>query len=272
MSLRLARADDLPAVQAFLRAHEASSIFPLANMAGDGPSSQKLWLTGGAAVEGVIALGASGFVMPQWPGLDAAEVMRALSGERIGALVGDAAQVTALCASLPGRPRHLSREPLCTLDLSDLILPEPDGTRLAPIRPKDAEIVISYRAAFDVETMSEPPGSARAKAELDVGRWLRAGTHRLLWQGKRPVALTGLNARLADVVQVGGVYTPPGLRGRGFARRAVAWHLAEARQAGARRATLFAANEPALRAYRAIGFSQVGWMGLALLPHAVTLP
>lgn len=272
MSLRPATAADLPAVESFLRAHEASSIFPLANMAGDGPSAQKLWIAGEAGVEGVIALGASGFLMPQWPGLDAAEVMRALSGQRVAALVGDDAQVTALCAALPEPPRHLSHEPLCTLDLSDLIVPEPNGTHLAPIRPEDAETVIAYRTAFDVETLSAPAESARAKAELDVGRWLRAGTHRLLWQGDRPVALTGLNARLADVVQVGGVFTPPELRGQGHARRAVAWHLVEARAAGARRAALFAANDPALRAYRAIGFAQVGWMGLALLPRPVTLP
>ncbi len=272
MSLRPATSADLPAVETFLRAHEASSVFPLANMAGSGPSPQKLWLTGRDGVDGVIALGNSGFVMPQWPGLDAAQVLRALSGQRVAALIGDHAQVTALCTPLPTPPRHLSREPLCTLDLSELVLPEPHGTRLAPIRPEDAETAIAFRTAFDVETMSQPAKTARAKAELDVARWIRAGTHRLLWQGDRPVALTGLNARLTEVVQVGGVYTPPELRGQGFARRAVAFHLAEARAGGARRATLFAANEAALRAYRAIGFAQVGWMGLALLSRTVTLP
>jgi predicted GNAT family acetyltransferase len=59
---------------------------------------------------------------------------------------------------------------------------------------------------------------------------------------------------LPDVVQVGGVYTPPALRGKGHARLALALHLAEARGKGVGRAILYAFSEPAARAYRAIGF------------------
>ena len=100
---------------------------------------------------------------------------------------------------------------------------------------------------------------------------MAAGNHRVLWRGTDPVALTGLNARLADVVQVGGVFVPPALRSQGFARRAVALHLAEARTGGASRAVLFAATPAAFRAYQAIGFNQTGWMGLALL-HKSMVP
>jgi predicted GNAT family acetyltransferase len=66
--------------------------------------------------------------------------------------------------------------------------------------------------------------------------------------------MTGFNATLPEIVQIGGVYTPADLRGRGYARRAVALHLAEARGKGTARAVLFAANDAAARAYRAIGF------------------
>lgn len=270
MTLRPATPADQPAILAHLRAHEASSIFPLANMVGTGPSPQHLWVA--ERGRGVIALGQTGFLMPQWPGLDPRRVLAALSGQRVAAIIGPSDQVEPLLAALGLKPRHHSREPLCTLALNRLIVPPAEGTRLEPLTRADADTAVEMRIAYDAETMAQPPQGARAKAEADVGRWLDQGSHRLLWREGQPVALTGLNARLADVVQVGGVFTPPALRGQGLARRAVAYHLAEARAAGALRAVLFAASEAALRAYKAIGFAQVGWMSLALLDRAVVLP
>ncbi len=70
--------------------------------------------------------------------------------------------------------------------------------------------------------------------------------------------MTGFNATVDDLVQVGGVYTPPEGRGRGLARRAVALHLQEAREKGARRGILFANDPSAIAAYRAVGFRPIG--------------
>jgi GNAT superfamily N-acetyltransferase len=270
MTLRPTTAADRPAILDHLRAHEASSIFPLANMIGTGPSPQQLWVA--ERGEGVVALGQPGFLMPQWPGLDPGQVLAALSGQRLSALIGPTDQVDPLLAALGLSPRHYSREPLCTLALNRLILPPAEGTRLEPPTPEDTGAVVEMRMAYDAETMAQRPQSARAKAESDVARWLGQGSHRLLWRQGQRVALSGLNARLADVVQVGGVFTPPALRSQGLARRAVAYHLAEARAAGALRAVLFAASAAALRAYQAIGFAQVGWMSLALLDRTVVVP
>lgn len=277
MSLRLASPADHPAIAAFLRQHEASSIFPLANLANRSP--QKLWCaqgeTGPAGVlKGVLALNPNGFLMPQWPGLDAAAARRALAGQSVSAIVGPSDQVKALLAALgigPKRLRHDGREPLCQLDLTDLILPQAAGTRLEPLREGDRDIVTRWRMAYNAESMGQTEDGALAQAQGDVERWLAAGNHRVLWRGDNPVALTGLNARLPDVVQVGGVFVPPALRSQGLARRAVAFHLADARSAGASRAVLFAATPAALRAYQAIGFTQIGWMGLALL-HKTLVP
>ena len=83
----------------------------------------------------------------------------------------------------------------------------------------------------------------------------------------KPVAMTGFNARLPEVVQIGGVYTPPELRGNGYAKLAVALHLIEARTAGATRAVLFAASESAARAYIAIGFQPAGQFSLLLFTN-----
>ena len=83
--------------------------------------------------------------------------------------------------------------------------------------------------------------------------------------------MTSLNAQVADTVQVGGVYVPPGMRGQGLGGAVVAAQLAELRSQGTRLAILFAANVPAARAYERIGFRHIGSYEIALLksPHKV---
>lgn len=273
MRLRPAQDSDRDAMVAFLQRHEAASIFPLSGLAGRAPSAQDHWIAEdrgpGGPMQGVVALGRTGFLMPQWPGLDPIGVFGALQGRRIAALTGPSEQVAALLALLPSPPRRLSREPLCTLALDRMVLPDTNGLRLAPIGPADVETAIGFRMAFDIETLAQPAETARAKAEADVAGWRLADSHRLLWDRDQPVALTGVNARLPDVVLVGGVYVPPALRNHGLARRAVGLHLAELRQRGTRRAVLFAANAAALAAYRALGFVAQGFMSVAILKAAV---
>jgi predicted GNAT family acetyltransferase len=70
--------------------------------------------------------------------------------------------------------------------------------------------------------------------------------------------MTGFNAALPDIVQIGSVYTPPEFRGQGHARRALALHLAQARDQGVTTAILFASGPAAVRAYQSIGFRQIG--------------
>jgi predicted GNAT family acetyltransferase len=78
------------------------------------------------------------------------------------------------------------------------------------------------------------------------------------------VAGTGFNARLPGIVQVGGVWVPPPLRRQGLARGAVALHLLEARTEGVGRAILFSASDHAARAYRSLGFREIGRFTLLL--------
>ena len=68
----------------------------------------------------------------------------------------------------------------------------------------------------------------------------------------------------ADEMHFGAVYTPPALRGKGHARRALALHLAQARANGVRRATLFASAQNAIAAYTPVGFKKIGEWVLAI--------
>ncbi len=87
-----------------------------------------------------------------------------------------------------------------------------------------------------------------------------------------PVASSSFNAvvNLSDhksVVQVGGVWTPPEYRSRGYGRAAVAASLLDAQAESARQAILFTADDnlPAQKAYLAIGFHRIGTYRLTIL-------
>ena len=75
------------------------------------------------------------------------------------------------------------------------------------------------------------------------------GDVRLLLEDGVPVAMSAVNARLPDMVQIGGVYVPPELRSRGRGGAVVAAQLLEERARGVREAVLFANNDAAARAF-----------------------
>jgi predicted GNAT family acetyltransferase len=79
-----------------------------------------------------------------------------------------------------------------------------------------------------------------------------------------PVALSAFNCTLPDIVQLGGIFTPPELRGRGYAKAAIAAQLQAAHAAGAERAVLFASDPKAIRCYEGLGFRRVSDFGLVL--------
>jgi predicted GNAT family acetyltransferase len=113
---------------------------------------------------------------------------------------------------------------------------------------------------------------APALAERQVDGWLRSDSLRVLLDGDQPVAMTGLDAGLPEIVLIGGVYTPPDMRGRGYARQAVALHLADLRAKGVERAVLSTDMPAAVRAYLAIGFRPIDDSALVLFRQPVTLP
>ena len=247
-------------------------MFPLSNLArfgldGDHDYAPSMWVAEGqGSVSGVLTVGRAGMVMPNLAGTDPAAAIDVLRGREVAGLVGPAEEVRPLLAALglAGHPTTLDRdEPHFALDLKDLTVPDGEG-RLLPLDAADAEETIRWRTEYNVEANGLSLEKAEAEARASYPNYVAAGSHRVLMSSDRPLATTGFNAFLPDIVQIGGVYTPPPLRGRGYARRAVALHLAEVRALGVSRATLFAGSEMAARAYRAIGFRQIGQWSLVL--------
>lgn len=272
--MREATPADRPAIEATLRARMATSLFPLSNllthgMAGGHPRAMRFWL---GPRDAVLGLTGAGVAMPQVPPERMGAAARALSGHPLAGIIGEAAQVAALRSALglDGAATTLdSVEPHFALDLHDLRIPDTARLSLRPLSAAPRDLVTRWREGYGRETLGWGD-DVPVQAEADVAAQLAAGRHRALFRGADPVAVTGFNAQVDDVVQVGGVWTPRDLRNRGFARAAVALHLVEAQEAGAARAILFAASGAAARAYRALGFQRVGDFALLLFAAPVT--
>jgi GNAT superfamily N-acetyltransferase len=267
--------DDRAEIEALLTARIDQAMFPLTNLRTHGltrgafPSDHdhalRLWRTG----DSLIALTKAGMLLPLLDGSpDLSDLPASLHGLTVIGSVGPAASVRPVLAALglDRLPTNTDRdEPGFTLDLARLAVPDHPGTTLRPLAPEDLPRVTDWRETYIGEVLGLTGPDARATAEADLASYLHRDSHRLLTKDGQPVALTGFNATLPEIVQVGGVYTPANLRGKGYARRAVALHLAEARATGVTRAVLFAASDAAAQAYRAIDFQPAADFTLFLL-------
>jgi GNAT superfamily N-acetyltransferase len=271
--------EDRAAVDAFLLAHADGSLFLRANLRTSGLVDGEEPYAGTYAgafddgrLVGVAAHYWNGNVILQAPRATA-EVARAACapGRRVRGFLGPWGQVVAARTALgfDGVAAHLeSCEVLMTLDLSALAVPAPlaDGRIVCrPTRDADLDLAIAWRVAYMVEELHRTEDDAtRAIADADVRRLHAEGVGWLVEDRGRPVAFSAFNARLPDVVQIGGVFTPPALRRRGYGRAVVAGSLRDASAAGVTRSVLFTGEEnvAAIRAYEAIGFRTVGDYGI----------
>jgi len=274
---------DEAALQAFLARRAHSSMFLRSNLAAGGivDRGQPYQSTYVAArdadgIRGVVGHSWHGMLQVQAPADvvgDLARAAAARSGRAVAGLVGPWAQVAAARTALgfdAARTRLCSHEDLFALDLAHLIVPAPlaDG-RVRCRRPESRELplLIDWRVAYDVEisNATDTPAFRQATA-VDIARLHARGATWVVTAGAGPVAYSAFNAQLPDTVQVGGVYTEPAHRGRGFARAVVAGSLLAARERGASQAVLFTGkdNDHAQRAYRALGFQVVGDYGVVL--------
>ena len=164
-----------------------------------------------------------------------------------------------------------SREDLFDLNLEELI--EPSGmtgpgivVRLA--QPADEDLLTAWRVAYRIEVLGGESGEA---LEKEVRESVVAGTKEGIWgvmeKDAEPVSMTGFNARVPGTVQVGGVYTPPEQRSRGYARIAVAASLKASREDGYRNSMLFTGHDQhaAQKVYRALGYQVIGGFRLLVM-------
>jgi RimJ/RimL family protein N-acetyltransferase len=283
---RLLQPGEEERLDTFLRRHADTSLFLRSNLRQSGlqPGAGAYHGTYAAAFRGeeMIAAAAhywNGNVMLVAPEAAAAVVGAAwqASGRKLGGLFGTIAAVDQAMDGLglkdkpikTGRPEILYR-----VSLDELILPPglQDGTvTCRRARLADFDLIVPWRIAYDIEIMGGADDLAtRERSIVWAERTIAAGDMWLLEEAGRPVATSCFNAKLPDIVQIGGVWTPPQQRGRGYARAVVGGSLAAARQEGVTASVLFTPdiNFPAQRAYESLGYKRVGDYAIFLFADA----
>lgn len=270
---------DSEALEAFLQRRRASSLFLLSNLQMAGLVDQGLRYQGiyAAALEasgeivGVAAHYWNGNVIFQTPPALAGVLARSAmvaSPRPLKGLIGSAAQVEAARSALEIGAERIqldSTEKLYRLHLGALKVPEALASgqvRARRLVADDVELATEWRAAFSVETLAEADTEGlHRRSRATVTNALAQGLTWLLEdKNGQPVSTTSFNATTPEAVQVGGVWTPPEWRNRGYGRAVVAASLLDAREEGVEEAILFTdeANLPAQRAYEALGFEEIG--------------
>jgi hypothetical protein len=142
-------------------------------------------------------------------------------------------------------------------EASEVIAARPVAGRARAYAPSDRELVVEWMDAFMVEAMPGSPegdgASFMARKESDPNGGL------VIWEDEGPVSLAGYGAPSPNGMRVGPVYTPPELRGRGYASAVTAAVTETILSSGRRFAFLFTdlANPTSNSIYRRIGYRPV---------------
>ena len=287
---RLLTEADRVCFESYLTGHLSTSLFLLSNSrqagltyTGKAYSGDHVAVFKEQKLSGILCHTWNGNLLPQArvENLEALLVeLQEHSQRDIAGVVGPSPQVKELERLLGIKSEALklnSDEILFELKLSELRIPETlnkSGITAAKATTNETEILSQWRVAYSVEVLGETNSlrlneSCREQMERAIAEervWI-------LKDGDQTVACAGFNAQIAEAVQIGGVYTPPNLRGRGYARAVTAAALRYAASQECGLSILFTEhnNSAAKKAYESIGFKPVGTFRLAILAQPLRI-
>lgn len=187
-----------------------------------------------------------------------------------------ARQILAWLKPLPDNLLFSVAEVSYNLILKNMTLPPQllDGTwtcRLATLQ--DLTVLTPWMVDYGIETLNAAPNKPDAYdiAQEELSKKIDLGEIFVLEDKGRCVAKADYNATLPYIYQIGGVWTPPEFRGRGYARAAVGGALRAAREKGVEMGTLFTKNPTAVRAYESLGFRQIDHYHITLFKEPICL-
>ncbi|AMP88217.1 GNAT family N-acetyltransferase [Legionella pneumophila] len=289
MNIRQLKSGDEANLETFLKSHTDKSMFLRSNLYHSGLHYQDKPFHGdyfasfdnSETITGVLAHYWNGNVIVQCPDLN---VLRTLVDtfqksvtREIAGILGEEQQADVVIKHL--QLEHIDYsvnypDGLYELNLQNLVMPgNTGGYQLKEAKHCDKRLLYEWFRAYHIEALGAEDDSSRLKdqVENEVKSTLQGNERWILEVDGIPVSLCGFNARLPDIVQIGPVWTPVDLRGRGYARTVVALSLDVAKKGGVSRAVLFTNNEAAVRAYQAVGFNKVGNYRLAILKKPIFL-
>lgn len=123
--------------------------------------------------------------------------------------------------------------------------------------PDDLDLVLEWMRAFHTESAPNEPWDEEQSRKRLVNRLAaRSGEGIRVWEDGGPVCVAGFAGETRTGIRVGPVYTPPGLRGRGYATGLVASVSQELLDGGRRFCFLYTdmANPTSNAIYRRIGY------------------
>jgi uncharacterized protein len=191
-----------------------------------------------------------------------AALVEAVAAEEIPGVVGtepeihEFAELWSQRNGVPGRVNM--RQGVYALDQVELVPNVPGSARIAT--DDDRELALRWWIAFGEEVLHEG-GPGRERAEASVDHKLSSPTGGLLlWEdGGEPVSLAGWGGPTPNGIRIGPVYTPPALRGRGYAT-AVTAELSQRQLDGGRNFCFLytdLANPTSNAIYERIGYRRV---------------
>ncbi|MFJ9506122.1 GNAT family N-acetyltransferase [Streptomyces anulatus] len=174
------------------------------------------------------------------------------AGPDLDAVNADRDTAALLAARLPGY-RTEQEHRLYRLGPPRPPSPAPEG-RARAATPADRALLVEWVRGF-----ADATGQSKSSAEWLVDEGTERGALTLWESGGAPVALAGRSLMLAGTVRVTLVYTPPELRGRGYAAAVTDEAGRAARESGAAEVVLFAdlANPTSNGVYLRIGYEPV---------------
>ncbi|HEY7018095.1 MAG TPA: GNAT family N-acetyltransferase, partial [Gaiellaceae bacterium] len=135
--------------------------------------------------------------------------------------------------------------------------PRPTPGRMRPYTPADREVAVRWMDAFVEEAL--PHAQPESSEEFVEHRTAEPNAGLVLWEDGEVVSFAGYGGLTPHGIRIGPVYTPPELRGRGYASALTAALTQQLLDGGRRFCFLFTdlANPTSNSIYQRIGYEPV---------------
>lgn len=268
----------------FLEQHVSTSMFMLENITQiglnpvdhDRGADYFIYLDDTQTIQGIMCLTNKGFLQSQMPGSSKEKIPEMLKtlleytqrGVHGIAMEDSQFRIVLDTLNIPENLFDLNEtEKLFQVDLktASLIAEKSDFT-ICGHHDIPLDLVTQWMVDYDVEALGTTPSKEHMQQThedmknkpKDVLRWG-------LKSGNDFIAYGGFNSSYKEFLQVGPMWTPVKHRGKGYARYLLSRMLEWGLNNGYTKSLLFTNNLPAIKAYEALGYQEMGTFSLALL-------